>query len=47
MVGTGLLSLAGWLGGQLVYHERIGVDDERDSRALIESRERMLESRAL
>jgi uncharacterized membrane protein len=47
MVGTGLLSLAGWLGGRLVYHEHIGVDDKHDSRALIESRERLLESRAL
>lgn len=27
LIGTGLLSAGGWLGGQLVYHERIGVDD--------------------
>ena len=28
VLGTGLLALGGWLGGQLVYHEQIGVDDE-------------------
>lgn len=28
-IGTGLLAVAGWLGGQLVYHERIGVADDR------------------
>ncbi len=27
-LGTGLLALAGWLGGELVYHAQIGVDDE-------------------
>ena len=26
--GTALLGVGGWLGGELVYHERIGVDDE-------------------
>jgi uncharacterized membrane protein len=31
IIGTGLLALGGWLGGQLVYHEHIGVAD--DSRA--------------
>jgi len=47
VAGTGLLSLAGWLGGQLVYHERIGVDDENEPRALVGSRELLLESRGL
>ena len=28
MIGTGLLSVAGWLGGELVYHDRIAVVDE-------------------
>jgi len=27
LVGTGLLSVGGWLGGELIYHEHIGVDD--------------------
>jgi uncharacterized membrane protein len=27
-IGTGLLAVAGWLGGQLIYHEHIGVDEE-------------------
>lgn len=26
LAGTGLLSIGGWLGGELVYHERVGVD---------------------
>ena len=29
LLGTGLLSLGGWLGGQLVYHEHIGVVDDK------------------
>ena len=28
LLGTALLSAGGWLGGQLVYHHHIGVDDE-------------------
>ena len=28
LLGTGLLGLGGWLGGELVYHERIGVDED-------------------
>lgn len=28
LVGTALLSAGGWLGGSLVYHHHIGVDDE-------------------
>jgi uncharacterized membrane protein len=31
-IGTGLLCLGGWLGGQLVYHETIGVDDSAPKR---------------
>lgn len=27
LLGTGLLSLGGWLGGQLVYHEHVAVVD--------------------
>jgi uncharacterized membrane protein len=27
IAGTGLLAMGGWLGGQLIYHERVGVDD--------------------
>lgn len=30
LLGTGLLSLGGWLGGELVYHEHIAVVDEPD-----------------
>jgi uncharacterized membrane protein len=30
LLGTGMLSLGGWLGGELVYHEHIGVVDEGD-----------------
>jgi uncharacterized membrane protein len=29
LLGSALLGLGGWLGGQLVYHEHIGVDDHR------------------
>jgi uncharacterized membrane protein len=29
IVGTGLLALGGWLGGQLVYLKHIGVADDR------------------
>lgn len=28
MLGTALLSAGGWLGGSLVYHHHVGVDDE-------------------
>lgn len=33
-IGTGLLAVAGWLGGQLIYHEHIGVSDERGVHSL-------------
>ena len=36
LAGTGLLALAGWLGGQLVYHEHIGVADDTPKRNLLE-----------
>jgi uncharacterized membrane protein len=29
VLGTGLLAVGGWLGGHLIYHERIGVTDDR------------------
>jgi len=35
-VGTGLLAVAGWLGGQLIYHEHIGVADDTAPRNLLE-----------
>jgi uncharacterized membrane protein len=28
LLGTGLLAMGGWLGGQLVYHEHVGVADD-------------------
>jgi uncharacterized membrane protein len=28
LLGTGLLAIGGWLGGQLVYHEHVGVADD-------------------
>jgi uncharacterized membrane protein len=28
VLGTGLLAAGGWLGGQLIYHEHIGVADD-------------------
>ena len=31
ILGTGLLSLGGWLGGELVYHEHIAVVDGHDT----------------
>lgn len=36
-LGTGLLALGGWLGGQLIYHEHIGVDDQASPRQLARS----------
>ena len=36
ILGTGFLALAGWLGGQLVYHEHIGVPDEDATGKLLE-----------
>ena len=33
LLGTGLLSLGGWLGGELVYHHGIGVADSDASSA--------------
>ncbi|HVL66802.1 MAG TPA: DUF2231 domain-containing protein [Vicinamibacterales bacterium] len=32
-IGTGLLSIGGWLGGSLTYHHQVGVDPEVDTRA--------------
>jgi uncharacterized membrane protein len=29
LAGTAILSYSGWLGGKLIYHESIGVDEER------------------
>jgi uncharacterized membrane protein len=37
LLGTGLLALAGWLGGELVYHEHIGVAEDTSMPRLIES----------
>jgi uncharacterized membrane protein len=34
LVGTGLLSAGGWLGGELVYHQRVAVVDEDSSQAV-------------
>lgn len=31
-IGTALLSLGGWLGGQLSYHHRVGVVEEHEQR---------------
>lgn len=31
LLGTALLGVGGWLGGSLVYHHHIGVDDESPS----------------
>ena len=39
IIGTGLLGLGGWLGGQLVYHEHIGVPDDGLTRHRLESHE--------
>jgi uncharacterized membrane protein len=36
VLGTGLLALGGWLGGQLVYHEHIGVADDTGADHFIE-----------
>ena len=36
VLGTGLLAIGGWLGGELVYHERIGVPEEGDDLRLNE-----------
>jgi uncharacterized membrane protein len=33
VVGTAVLFMGGWLGGQLVYHEHIGVEHAMDSDA--------------
>jgi hypothetical protein len=27
MIGAGLLSWGGWLGGELIYHHQVGVDE--------------------
>jgi uncharacterized membrane protein len=36
MAGTGLLAMAGWLGGQLIYHEHIAVADDVEPQKLLE-----------
>lgn len=36
LLGTGLLGLGGWLGGELVYHEHIGIADEDAPRRQLE-----------
>lgn len=36
LAGTGLLSIGGWLGGELVYHEHVAVVDESAPRLLPE-----------
>lgn len=33
LVGTGLLSLGGWIGGELVYHQHVAVIDEPEPAA--------------
>lgn len=40
-LGTGLLFLGGWLGGELVYHEHVAVvdDDEHGTRRLRDPRQ--------
>lgn len=42
--GTGLLSLAGWLGGELVYHEHIAVVDEPPRRSELSPAEERAEA---
>lgn len=44
LVGTGLLSIGGWLGGELVYHERIAVVEDGESELPRASQERQLEA---
>jgi uncharacterized membrane protein len=39
VIGTGLLSLGGWLGGELVYHEHIAVVDDEGAPGLLRSAE--------
>ena len=34
LIGTGLLSLGGWLGGELVYHEHVAVVEAPSTRRL-------------
>lgn len=36
LIGTGLLSVGGWLGGSLSYHHQIGVDPEERSQPLVD-----------
>ena len=36
LIGTGLLSLGGWLGGELIYHEHVGVVDDPSQKLLRE-----------
>jgi uncharacterized membrane protein len=46
LVGTAMLSLAGWLGGNLVYQHRIGVEEEDAAaeRALLTERADLAET---
>jgi uncharacterized membrane protein len=34
LAGTGLLSIGGWLGGELIYHDRIAVQSDTERKAL-------------
>jgi uncharacterized membrane protein len=34
LAGTGLLSIGGWLGGELIYHDRIAVQSETERKSL-------------
>ena len=34
LAGTGLLSIGGWLGGELIYHDRIAVQSEAERKSL-------------
>lgn len=38
LLGTGLLSLGGWLGGELVYHERVAVVEPHEETPLLAER---------
>jgi uncharacterized membrane protein len=44
LLGTGLLSLGGWLGGELVYHEHVGVvtDEPADTALPAASSDKMV-----
>lgn len=47
-IGTGVLSLGGWLGGSLAYHHQIGVvPEERDDRWEVTVRSHLLQDNAI